>query len=351
MSTLFGHLSSKFGPSTEDIGTEALCYLLRSSDEMMEAFIGHVNGLCKGDLSADMRIVANKSTEDGGRPDIVGWERQSSSRLFVESKFWAGLTSNQPSGYLQALEGDERSILLFLVPERRKQNVWRETLYRLDQNREASSASMPERFALQTEEGPSIAITTWGDVLDILSSSASDSGSQKIDEDIRQLRGLCQHEGADSFRPFTEGEFAASMAERIIDLHTLVKDLHDLVENRLEAWSTRQRARFAEHKYRFKAELYGYKAQVGVRYGWWRNEGISPFWLRLYFDHVEYQQAVFDALDLDVPLFEGGKYSPEDVLVPLRPPYGVGRDQIIEELLRQLDDIAERLAPVLADDI
>jgi hypothetical protein len=318
---------------------------------MMEAFIRHVNALSGGNLSSDIRIVANKSTEDGGRPDIVGWERQRSSRLFVESKFWAGLTRNQPSGYLQALEGNERSILLFLVPERRKQNVWRETIYRLVQNREDSSVVEPEGFVLKIEEGPSIAITTWGDVLDVLSSSAFDSGSQKIAEDIRQLRGLCQHEGADSFRPFKEGEFAASMAERIIDLHMLVKDLHDLVENRLEAWSTRQTARFAEHKYRFRAQLYGYKAQIGVRYGWWRNEGISPFWLRLYFDHVEYQQAVFDELDLDVPLFEGGKHSPEDVLVPLRPPYGVGRDQVIDNLLRQLNNIAEGLAPVLSDDI
>ena len=59
MSNLFGHLSSKFGPSTEDIGTEALCYILRSSEEIMEAFIRHVNSLSGGDLSADMRIVAN----------------------------------------------------------------------------------------------------------------------------------------------------------------------------------------------------------------------------------------------------------------------------------------------------
>jgi len=347
MTRLFGHLASRFGHSSEELATEALCYILRSSDEMLVAFIDHVNEVVDGGLGTNMRLVTEKSTDDGGRPDLIGWDRQTSNRLFVESKFGAALTGNQPTGYLQALEKDEGSVLLFLVPERRKQNVWREVIQRSKKDRKFSGE--PRDFRAQVDGTP-VGITTWSNVLEVLNSAVSTSDPARIEEDIRQLRGLCRQEGADSFRPFKEGEFSPSMAQRIIDINTLVVDLGNAVDDTLEAWVGSKKPSFAKHKYRFKRRLYGHNVEVGVRYGWWRNKEVSPFWVRLFIDDVATQHAVFDSLNLDVPLFEGGKYSPEDVLIPLSVPYGQSRDETIDSLLSQLDNISEQLASVLSSD-
>ncbi|MYA41649.1 MAG: hypothetical protein F4Z31_07855 [Gemmatimonadetes bacterium] len=70
--------------------------------------------------------------EDGGRPDLVGFDEHGAERLLIEAEFWAGLTENQTLSYLRRLasDGGAPGALLFVEPAARLQPLWNE-LFRL----------------------------------------------------------------------------------------------------------------------------------------------------------------------------------------------------------------------------
>ena len=350
MSQLFSHVASKFAHSTEDLATEALCYILQADEALLEAFIMHVNEVSGASLGTDMRLETQKTTADGGRPDLVGWERGSSRRLFVESKFGAGLSGKQPTGYLNDLQGDSGSVLLFLVPDRRKSPIWRDVTSRCSEE-----GYLPETgessFCTHLDSDQHLSITTWSDVLDTLDQVVSGLSTAGIDEDIRQLRVLCEQEGGGAFRPFKADEFEPWIAERMIDLHGIVDDLKvDLAERSNGYKVTSKQVKLSNMNYRFFAKLHGDKAGIGVRYNWWSKHGLSPLWIRLYIKDRQTQHIAKEQLKWSKPVLEGGSFGPEHLLVPFEVPTGLGRQDVVNHLLRQLQTIATRLNPILTDD-
>ena len=63
------------------------------------------------------------------RPDISGINKNGKEVFLIEAKFWASLTPNQPNGYLERLE--EGTVLMFLVPNKRKRTVFKEIKNRI----------------------------------------------------------------------------------------------------------------------------------------------------------------------------------------------------------------------------
>lgn len=348
MSRLFGHLATKFGRSSEDLATEALCYILQSSEEALRAFVDHLNDLSGSKLSSSVRLATQKSTDEGGRPDLVGWGQTEKERLFVEAKFWAGLTSTQPVDYLASLPESESSLLLFLVPERRRSDVWREVLHRAVD----ADLMLPvdnDEFWTRGPDGLRMAITTWSDVLDSVDEAIPRDDSLRIHEDLRQLRGLCDAEGAGAFRPFRKDEFSPHFAQRVLDLHQIVKALQDSISDEQGSLPVTKNTGFSGKNYRFEVDVYGHTTEIGVRYWWWANRESSPFWFRLHLSDPLQQQSVFQALIPDFQTLEGGSSRPHDALIPLDVAYGVERVEVIRRLHHQVKDIAERLRPILTD--
>ncbi len=65
------------------------------------------------------------------RPDMWGMDG-SEPRVFIENKFWAGFTDNQPVEYLKLLaKYSQPSVLLVVVPEARQETIWRELKQRM----------------------------------------------------------------------------------------------------------------------------------------------------------------------------------------------------------------------------
>ena len=63
--------------------------------------------------------------KDGARPDLAGVDHDGEDRVLIEAKFWAGLTKNQPDGYLTRLESaPQPSVLLFVAPVKRIEVLW-----------------------------------------------------------------------------------------------------------------------------------------------------------------------------------------------------------------------------------
>ncbi len=112
-----------------------------------------------------------QQTEGSIRPDMWGLA-DSQPRVFVENKFWAGLTDNQPVSYLKQLAAyTQPTVLLVIAPAARERTLWRELTQRLATaaigiSDRMSAAGIPA--SLDTLLGPVLAITSWTSVLSVL---------------------------------------------------------------------------------------------------------------------------------------------------------------------------------------
>ena len=116
--TLFAQMALKFADHPENIAVEALGHIL-SQSPLARQGLEDVLRSGGSQIGSITRIKTQLSDEDGARPDLAGFDEEQEMRLLIEAKFWAGLTDNQPNGYLAQLPDDGPSALLFVVPEAR----------------------------------------------------------------------------------------------------------------------------------------------------------------------------------------------------------------------------------------
>ena len=130
MHTVFSHIIQKrFSRMNEDVATDALAYVLESSDAARRGMTKLIRGITP-DLPS-LRFQAQQ-VEGAIRPDLWGFA-DNEARVFIENKFWAGLTDNQPTSCLQQLAAHRQPTLLLVVaPAARERTLWRELLRRLD---------------------------------------------------------------------------------------------------------------------------------------------------------------------------------------------------------------------------
>ena len=132
--TVFGHLAFQFATHPENLATEALSFVLRTSPAASRAFTEFLRPIgldCPGGLYFE--------TQRGGLeqsiPDMKCRDGKGQLRVIVENKFWAGLTENQPVTYIQELFHQLPvgvAALLFVVPKARLQLVWDEVVRRAE---------------------------------------------------------------------------------------------------------------------------------------------------------------------------------------------------------------------------
>lgn len=104
MPSVYSHIIQKrLSEQNEDVATDALAYILESSDAAKKGMMKLLTGACP-----DLPILRfrTQQTEGSIRPDMWGFAG-SDPRVYVENKFWAGVTDNQPVSYLNQI-GDLR---------------------------------------------------------------------------------------------------------------------------------------------------------------------------------------------------------------------------------------------------
>jgi hypothetical protein len=107
----------------------------------------------------------------------------------------------------------------------------------------------------------------------------------------------------------------------------------------------------SRYRYGLRTQLHGLDAVIAIIYYWWAEDGRSPIWLRLKAETVNRRDEVLRALEPDIQARRDKETSyPTDVLVPLPLKLGVEKDEVIADLAAQLNQVAERLAPVLNED-
>ena len=265
--SLMAHLVPILNPQVENAATEALAYILNSSTECMQA----LNDLLQeGGFAIEpiARVGTQVTYEDGSRPDMAGYDKNSVTRLLVEAKFWAALLQGQASWYARLLDQPGPATLLFISPEVRIPTLWAEierqmgkqdTLDRID------SASAVRRARVIWSE-PSdtdlqLALISWVRLLDKMDALAADD---TVKSDIRQLRGLARAQGDQLFLPIRSEELSPSLARREVWYKRLVDDTVD-ARGVSEGWMNIKRLRATP-------QWYGYGR-------WVRFSGVeNSFW-------------------------------------------------------------------------
>ena len=218
--SVFAHVVSR-SLAPEPAATQALEYVLKDPDAL-RTFVGSLAPL---GVSFEPRSVESELAFGDGQPDLTIYDSMGQHRLFVENKFWAGLTDAQPLTYLDHLPQDDApSALVFLVPQERVRSVWGE-LRRRCAEADLSVAEEGDSGVLlagKLSGNRVMAVTDWRRVLDGLAAVES------VRSDVHQLRALTERMDAEAFLPIQADELtAADVARRMINYADLVQPIVD----------------------------------------------------------------------------------------------------------------------------
>ena len=104
---LLAHLAFSFAAHPENLAVEALGHILRRSPAANAALQRSMTRLGSS-IQGQLTFRTQVASADGTRPDLAGFDTQGTEVVFVEAKFWAGMTDQQPVGYLRRLSNERR---------------------------------------------------------------------------------------------------------------------------------------------------------------------------------------------------------------------------------------------------
>jgi len=353
MQTVFSHIIQKrFSRENEDVATDALAFVLHSSESVRNGMMRLIRSVAPSMPSLHFRT---QQTEGNIRPDMWGYD-DAEARVFIENKFWAGLTDNQPVSYLMQLaEYTQPTVLFVVVPDAREQTMLHELNRRLKDkgisttDTELMSDNLVHSSA--TDIGPILALTSWTRLLSSLELEVADDPSAR--SDLLQLRALCEAADNDAFVPITADEVTDQRIPALIfQLNTVVQASVDLAvtEGVLNLNGLRPQAsweRFGRYA-RIKSENGEHQVGVwiGIHFGYWKKHGITPFWLlfsgdwgrflevRSFLEPWDIKEGVFTTL-------ENGEFA-----VAIDIAIGEDKDQVVRRVVDRFKGIAEVLSPL-----
>jgi len=284
MNTVFSYIIQKrFSQVNEDVATDALAYVFESSEAARNGMIRLLRGIIP-----DLPLLRFKTQQVEGtiRPDMWGYEG-AEPRVYVENKFWAGLTDNQPVAYLKQLAASSKPcVLLVVVPAAREHTLWRELNRRLlDASIAVSGIAAPAGIAnaVATEFGPILALTSWSSILSVLEHETVNEPGVKAD--LAQLRALCDAADADAFTPLTRAEISDQRTPALVlQLSSIIQSVVDfaITKKAVSISGLRPQAswdRIGRYIRLPGKPIGGAGAWFGVRFDLWKTHGTTPLWL------------------------------------------------------------------------
>jgi len=346
MRTVFSYVIQKrFSEQNEDVATEALAFLLNESAAIRSAFVKILRG-----LSPDLPELEFRSQKQEGqaRPDIVG-RANGESRVLIENKFWAGLTDQQPNGYLDLLSrSTQPAILVVVVPEVRAESIWRELLRRLRGAQiELDPVNGPSAFARtgRTSTGPLICVLPWTHLLTSIEVSFSDDPVRR--NDVEQLKALCDAADAEAFTPIS--------AEELTNQRTpaLILQLKTIIESAFQrGTSDGVVARDGLLPQASWDRIGRYIKLPGLTYFWfgtnfelWLRYGSSPLWM-VFYQGKQYEPLVAQASLIEKWTAHEGLFSTwhgDEYIVPVPVVPEEEKDYVVQSII----DFWKRLSSVL----
>lgn len=346
MPRVLSHIIQKrFSQVNEDVATDALAYILESSPA---ASNGMRKLLCG--LIPDLAPLKFRTQEAEGviRPDMWGYEGNE-PRVFIENKFWAGLTENQPVNYLKQLATYSRpSILLVVAPSPRQHTIWAELQRRvfdsgllLDGQQDAVGIHSSARTSI----GPILAVTSWDNVLSALEHETIDDPEAR--GDLVQLRSLCDAADLEAFSPLSREELSDQRSPALVlQLNAIWEEASTLGVTRgiIDHKGTRPQAS-SERIGRYTCfagnadEDNQAGAWFGLHFRLWKKHGITPLWA--VFSPSSWGQADAVQAALESWASKEGVFTSTDTdgsfVVAFDLPPAEEKDAVVEAILERFD--------------
>ena len=219
--SLLAHLAWMLSSRHEDVAVEALGYILKSaSARRVLEFLVKGGGTNTGEI---VSVRTQVGGEDGTRPDLVGFDGNSKECLIIEAKFWAGLTGNQPTAYLNRLPSEKA--LLFVVPVSRIETLWTELRNLAGTYGSISifmnSTEFKSATVIREDFGTKyLMLISWQDLLNHL----ENADDLDMNDEIRQLQGFVNRIDESGFPPLRMEELGPEFPRRLKGLKQLVDD-------------------------------------------------------------------------------------------------------------------------------
>ena len=346
METVFSHIIQKrFSQVNEDVATDALAFILNSSVAAQNGMMKLLRGINPKLPNLQFRT---QQTEGGIRPDLWG-VGETEPCVFVENKFWAGLTDNQPVSYMRQLAEytTQPAILLVVVPGAREQTMWRELKHRLIMD----GISVTDRgfhaggiaCSGTTEIGPILALTSWKRLLSVLELEVADDPAAR--SDLLQLQALCESADQDAFLPISSVEITDQRTPAfILQLNLIVQASVDLAITKgvvnidglrpQASWERIGRyIRFFDQK--------GVGFWFGIHFKAWEKYGETPLWLISYpgeFSRVHVVRPVIESWAAREGVFTA--FQNDELAVAMNIVTGEEKDQVVRHIVERLSAIA-----------
>ena len=331
-SSLLAHLYSHIKGSQEDVATLSLQYIVSSSPALNREFTRILEKALQGSTGKELRYVCQSVGENKERPDIAGIDSNGKEQILCEAKFYAGLTENQPNGYLNRLIKAGGFGLVFICPSARKVTLWSKIL-ELCQDRAVESV---DEFCVIVD-GIHMSVLTWGAIIDSLRQVASSEAPVTL-QDIHQLDGFCKLMDDEAFIPFSTEDFGPINAIREERHYQVVDAIFDrlIADKSLHANAKSLRATPYRNGYVRYIRVLDFSLAIHYDRRLWRSSRSeeTPFWVmitdREFKQPVEFRKA-FNRYQ------ESWKESINDgIALALFAPANAALDEVAEELVRQI---------------
>jgi len=354
MKTVFSFIVQKrLSQENENVATEALAYILDGNERGRSGLMKLLRGIAP-DLPDALRF-RTQQTEANARPDMWGLHGDT-PRVFIEFKFWAGLTDNQPVEYLRLLTGyPSPTVLLVVVPGARLETVWRELTRRLvganvPSSRQTASVNVP--YAVATDSGPILGITSWAKILSAVEAELADgiADDTMAKNDLLQLRALCDAADLDAAAPFSSTALTDQRTPSfVLQLSTVVQLAVTLGDHEgvLSIKGGLPQANWERAgRYISIPTTNGFGAWFGTDFRRWRERGRTPLWLVFHANEYGRATAAREGLEpwadqqgLECSVAADGSFAVGiDVLS------GEEQDAVVRAIVNRLTDVAAELS-------
>jgi hypothetical protein len=351
MSRVLSHIIQKrFSKVNEDVATDALAYILESSS----AANNGMRKLLRG-LIPDLPALTFRTQEAEGtiRPDMWGYDGPE-LRVFLENKFWAGLTDNQPVNYLKELaKCSKQSALLVVAPHTRRHTLWAELQRRMSDagiTCEDNGDSAGIEYSARTSMGPMVALTSWDNILSLLEHESADDLEAR--GDLVQLRSLCDAADIDAFSPLSREEITDQrIPSLVLELSSICEEVSNLgvSEGVIDHKGTRPQASSERiGRYTYMATDHEVEklpgAWLGIHFRLWKKHGITPLWalfldsdwgqaqiMRDYLEPWATKEGIFTTIDSD------GSFA-----IALDLPHAEEKDAVVRAVVDRLEDMRQQ---------
>lgn len=293
--SLLAYLYPRIRGSQEDIATLALQYLLSQSKALNKAFTKQIADCLGVELDESLQYTCQSVGENHERPDMVGSDALGHERIICEMKFYAGLTANQPLGYLDRLKDTGGKGLVFICPKARQTMLWSK-LYGLCAQRDRKQI----KKNCACVDGISLSTLTWVEIIDELERTASSSDREYL-ADIYQLKGYCAQMDSDAFVPFSGNDISADNAKKIQRYYQVVDEtVNQICADHASASIVGKASTYFYGNDRIGYErrilIDGFVVSIAYDHALWKSNSSveTPFWVSICNEEREQTEVFFE---------------------------------------------------------